>query len=126
MIIGVDWLTPHHADIMYYEGPSDLTYRITKPLLSMVTNPTGTSESYHASRLRSTYAFLAHVVDEKREVKDIKDIPEVCNFPDVFLEDLPGVPPMRQVEFRIDLIPGAIPHSQITISIGPYRNAGIV
>ena len=41
------------------------------------------------------YAFLAHVVDKTQEVKSIKDIPEVCYFP----EDLSGVPPECQVEF---------------------------
>ena len=63
-------------------------------------------------------AFLAHVVDAKKKVKEIKDIPEVCDFPDVFPEDLPGVPPPRQVEFRIDLIPGATP-----VARAPYRLA---
>ncbi|KAI3740564.1 hypothetical protein L2E82_31032 [Cichorium intybus] len=64
------------------------------------------------------HAFLAHVVDDKKEVKSIKDIPEVCDFSDVFLEDLPGVPPARQVKFRIDLIPGATP-----VAKAPYRLA---
>ncbi|KAI3499634.1 hypothetical protein L1887_35438 [Cichorium endivia] len=64
------------------------------------------------------HAFLAHVVDEKKEVKSIKEIPEVCDFSDVFPEDLPGVPPARQVEFRIDLIPGATP-----VAKAPYRLA---
>ena len=62
--------------------------------------------------------FLAHIVDKSKEVKKIKDVPEVCDFPDVFPEDLPGLPPQRQVEFRIDLIPGAAP-----IARAPYRLA---
>ncbi|XP_052627598.1 uncharacterized protein LOC111898344 [Lactuca sativa] len=45
------------------------------------------------------HSFLANDVDKKQEAKNIKDISEVCNFPDVFPEDLPGVPPTRQVEF---------------------------
>ncbi|CAH1449799.1 unnamed protein product [Lactuca virosa] len=64
------------------------------------------------------HAFLAHVVNEKQEVKDLESIPEVCNFPDVFPEDLPGIPPERQVEFRIDLVPGATP-----VTKSPYRLA---
>ncbi|KAI3515912.1 hypothetical protein L1887_14817 [Cichorium endivia] len=55
------------------------------------------------------YDFLAHVVDKKKDVKEITDIPEVCDFADVFPEDLSGIPPTRHVEFRIDLIPGAAP-----------------
>ncbi|GKC59244.1 putative reverse transcriptase domain-containing protein [Tanacetum coccineum] len=47
-----------------------------------------------------------------------KDIPVVKEFPDVFLEDLPGLPPIHQVEFQIDLIPEAAP-----IARTPYRLA---
>ena len=64
------------------------------------------------------YAFLAHVVDTKSKTKEIKDIPHVCNYPDVFPEDLPGLPPSRSVEFRTDLIPGANP-----VARSPYRLA---
>ena len=63
-------------------------------------------------------AFLAHIVDKSKEVKKIQDIPEVRDFLDVFPEDLPGLPPKRPVEFRIDLIPGAAP-----IARAPYRLA---
>ena len=42
----------------------------------------------------------------------------VKEFPDVFPEDLPGLPPQRQVEFRIDLVPGAAP-----VAKAPYRLA---
>ncbi|GKA91111.1 putative reverse transcriptase domain-containing protein [Tanacetum coccineum] len=55
--------------------------------------------------------FLAHVtakeVEDKSEKKRLEDVPIVRDFPEVFLEDLPGLPPTRQVEFQIDLVPGA-------------------
>ena len=44
------------------------------------------------------------------------DVPVDREFPDVFLEELPSVPPKRQVELRIDLVPGAAP-----IAKAPYR-----
>ena len=44
------------------------------------------------------------------------DIPVVCEFPDVFLDELLGLPPNRDVEFRIELVPGTTP-----ISRRPYR-----
>ncbi|GJR54942.1 hypothetical protein Tco_1405463 [Tanacetum coccineum] len=53
-------------------------------------------------------------VDEPR----ISDIPVVRGFTDVFPEDLSGLPPQRQVEFRIDLVPGATP-----VAKSPYRLA---
>jgi predicted aspartyl protease len=48
--------------------------------------------------------------------KAIADVPIVCEFLDVFLDDLPGLPPDRDVEFKIELIPGTAP-----ISRRPYR-----
>ena len=63
--------------------------------------------------------FLAYVSDTRVEaVTDIDSVPVVRDFRDVFLEELPGVPPERQVEFRIDLVPGAAP-----IAKAPYRLA---
>jgi hypothetical protein len=50
------------------------------------------------------------------QAKSIADIPVVCEFPDVFPNDLPGLPPNRDVEFKIELLPGTAP-----ISRRPYR-----
>nr|GFB43305.1 putative reverse transcriptase domain-containing protein [Tanacetum cinerariifolium] len=55
---------------------------------------------------------------DKSEEKRIEDMPTVRDFLEVFPEDLPGLPPMRQVEFQIDLVPGAAPVAQ-----APYRLA---
>jgi hypothetical protein len=41
-------------------------------------------------------------------VQEIQDILVVCEFPDVFPEDLPGLPPERDVEFVIELKPGTV------------------
>nr|GEX60677.1 hypothetical protein [Tanacetum cinerariifolium] len=50
--------------------------------------------------------------------KQLEDFPIICDFPEVFPEELPGLPPPRQVEFRIDLVPGAAP-----VARTPYRLA---
>jgi len=63
-------------------------------------------------------AFLAHVIDTKVKGKELKDIPIARDFPEVFPEDLNGLPPIREVEFKIDLIPGATP-----VAKAPYRLA---
>ncbi|GKC79051.1 putative reverse transcriptase domain-containing protein [Tanacetum coccineum] len=47
---------------------------------------------------------------DKSEEKRLKDVPIIRDFPKVFPEDFPGLPPTRQVEFQIDLVPGAAPH----------------
>ncbi|GJY34479.1 putative reverse transcriptase domain-containing protein [Tanacetum coccineum] len=46
---------------------------------------------------------------DKSKEKRLEDVPTVRDFPEVFPEDLPGLPPIRQVEFQIDLVPGAAP-----------------
>nr|GFD62523.1 putative reverse transcriptase domain-containing protein [Tanacetum cinerariifolium] len=46
-------------------------------------------------------------VEDKSEKKRLKDVPIVRNFPEVFPEELPRLPPTRPVEFQIDLVPGA-------------------
>nr|GEV72720.1 hypothetical protein [Tanacetum cinerariifolium] len=55
---------------------------------------------------------------DKSEKKRLEDVPVVRNFAKVFLEDLSGLPLTRQVEFQIDLIPGAAPVVRV-----PYRLA---
>jgi hypothetical protein len=63
-------------------------------------------------------AFLTQIVEKKPEGKKIQDIPVVKDFPNVFPEDVSGIPPIRQVEFRIDLVPGVAP-----VAKAPYRLA---
>ncbi|GKC29721.1 hypothetical protein Tco_1037015 [Tanacetum coccineum] len=46
--------------------------------------------------------------DKSKEGERLEDVPTVRDFPEVFPEDLPGLPPIRQVEFQIDLVP--VPH----------------
>ncbi|GKB43670.1 putative reverse transcriptase domain-containing protein [Tanacetum coccineum] len=72
--------------------------------------------------LKGCPIFLAHVTTKKAEDKSKEkrpdDVPIVQDFLEVFPEDLPGIPPIRQVEFQIDLIPGAAP-----VARAPYRLA---
>ena len=63
---------------------------------------------------------MAFVVDRRQEGTRLKDIPIVKEFPDVFPDDISGLPLDREVEFTIDLIPGTEP-----ISIPPYRMAPV-
>ncbi|GKA02768.1 putative reverse transcriptase domain-containing protein [Tanacetum coccineum] len=64
--------------------------------------------------------FLATIHDTTSDVSSIHDQPIVSEFQDVFPDELPGIPPIRDVEFNIELIPGAEP-----ISKAPYRMAPI-
>ncbi|XP_071713551.1 uncharacterized protein [Rutidosis leptorrhynchoides] len=52
---------------------------------------------------------MAYVIDAKKEKKSITDIPVVSEFPEVFSDELPGLPPVREVEYKIELVPGTNP-----------------
>ncbi|GKA99006.1 putative reverse transcriptase domain-containing protein, partial [Tanacetum coccineum] len=67
---------------------------------------------------RGSYLFLAQVIEKEPSKKQLQDVPVIRNFPEVFPDDLPGLPPPRQVEFRIELVPGAAP-----VTRAPYRLA---
>ncbi|MFS7997762.1 putative nucleotidyltransferase, Ribonuclease H [Helianthus anomalus] len=123
VIIGMDWLRKNHAEIMCHEKlvrlpllSGDLLHvygdRPSKGLRLM--SCTQASRSLR----KQNPAFLAHVVEQKGKGKNINDVPVVCDFPDVFPEDLPSLPPPRSVDFRIDLVPGATP-----VARAPYRLA---
>ena len=62
--------------------------------------------------------YLAHVVDTHSSEVRLEDVPVVRDFLDVFLDDLLGLPPEREINFPIDLVPGTAP-----ISLPPYRMA---
>ena len=55
----------------------------------------------------------------KTKEQILTDIPIVRDFPAVFPKNVSGLPPARQVEFRIDLIPGATPVSKATYLLAP-------
>ncbi|GKE52970.1 putative reverse transcriptase domain-containing protein, partial [Tanacetum coccineum] len=87
VIIGMDWLANHHLVIVCDEkivripyGDEVLIVRVTKK-----------------------------ETEGKSEDKRLEDVPIVRDFAEVFLEDFPGLPRTRQVEFQIDLVPGVAP-----------------
>nr|GFA67390.1 putative reverse transcriptase domain-containing protein [Tanacetum cinerariifolium] len=67
---------------------------------------------------RGSQLFLAQVTETEPAKKQLQDVPVICNFPKVFPDDLLGLPPPRQVEFKIELIP-----SVALVARAPYRLA---
>ncbi|KAJ8899349.1 hypothetical protein K2173_018323 [Erythroxylum novogranatense] len=63
-------------------------------------------------------AYLPYMVDTRADRGKLEDILVVREFSDVFPEELPGLPPFREIEFPIELLLGSAP-----ISIPPYRMA---
>ena len=60
------------------------------------------------------------MIDTVKARPSVSDIPTISDFPDVFPEELPGLPPQREIEFAIDIVPGAT-----LTSITPYRMAPV-
>ncbi|GKD11706.1 hypothetical protein Tco_1196113 [Tanacetum coccineum] len=65
---------------------------------------------------RGSQLFLAHVTEKEPSERLLEDVNVICEFPEVFPDDLPRLPPPRQVKFRIELVPGAAP-----VARAPYR-----
>ena len=82
--------------------------------------PSGLISAIYARCLlqKGCTGYLAHVVDTRSSEMGLEDAPVVRDFPDVFPDDLPGLPPEREIDFPIDLVPGTAP-----ISLPPYRMA---
>ncbi|XP_073030793.1 uncharacterized protein [Primulina eburnea] len=125
VILGMDWLSKNHAivdcrcKIIKLRTPSqkEITYhgkaKKRKSLLSA-------SQTWKAMKSGEiVYLAMVNEVKEGVELK-IEDIPVVQEFSDVFPEELPGIVPDREIEFEINLVPGATP-----ISKAPYRMAPV-
>nr|GEX85485.1 putative reverse transcriptase domain-containing protein [Tanacetum cinerariifolium] len=99
VVVGMDWLSKYHAKIIYNEKvvhiPIDSKTLIIRGdrsktrlnLISCIKTKRYTSRDCQVS--------VAQVMEKKSEDKRLEDIPVVREFPDVFPEDLPGIPPVR-------------------------------
>nr|GEV28304.1 reverse transcriptase domain-containing protein [Tanacetum cinerariifolium] len=119
VIIGMDWLAKYYALIVCSEKVVRIPYG-DEVLIIRGDNFDGGSKLNIISCTRTQkyiqkgcQVYLAQVTSKKAkdklEEKRLEDVPIVPEFPKVFPEDLPGLPPARQVEFQIDLVPGAAP-----------------
>ncbi|GKC51202.1 putative reverse transcriptase domain-containing protein [Tanacetum coccineum] len=123
VVPGMDWLSKYHARIICDEKvvhiPIDGETLIirgdrSKTRLNLIFCIK--TERYIS---RGYQVFIAQVMEKKSDEKRLEDIPVVREFSEVFPEDLPGLPPIRQVEFQINLIPGAAPVARAPYSLAP-------
>ena len=123
IILGMDWLSQHRAtvDCLRREvrfsrpGEPDVTFYGVRKMLPM----SMISVLKANKMLRKTcQGYLAYAIEPEYPEISLEEVPVVREYPDVFPEDLPGLPPDREIEFEIELAPGTEP-----ISIAPYRMA---
>ncbi|GKE17564.1 putative reverse transcriptase domain-containing protein, partial [Tanacetum coccineum] len=119
VIIGMDWLAKYHVLIVYDEKVVCIPYG-DEVLIIRGDNYDGGSKLNIISCTRTQkyiqkgcQVYLEQVTskkaEDKSEEKQLEDVPIVQEFPEVFPEDFPGLPPARQVKFQIDLVPSAAP-----------------
>ncbi|GKA29104.1 putative reverse transcriptase domain-containing protein [Tanacetum coccineum] len=130
IVIGMDWLVKYQAIVVCAEK----IVRIPWGNETLIVHGDGSNRANETRlniisctktqkyMLKGCPIFLTHVttneIEDKSKKKRLKDVLIVRNFLEVFPEDLPGLPSTRQVEFQVDLVPGAAPVAQ-----APYRLA---
>nr|GEY98438.1 putative reverse transcriptase domain-containing protein [Tanacetum cinerariifolium] len=126
VIIGMDWLKTYHTVIVCDEK----IVRVPFGNETLIIRCNGSNNGTHLNIISCTKTrkyllkgypvFLANIttktIKDKSKEKRLENVSIVQDFSEVFLEDLPGLPPTGQVEFQIDLIPGAAP-----VAWPPYR-----
>jgi len=120
VILGMDWLTPLRAVIDCLQKQVQLTLPT-----GVVIKVQGTRKWVHNSTVFLLKAQLRSlsIHDDSKSLfypAELHNIPIVSEFPTVFLNDLPGLPPLREFEFEIKLILGTEP-----ISIPPYKMSNV-
>ncbi|WVZ58149.1 hypothetical protein U9M48_008451 [Paspalum notatum var. saurae] len=105
VILGMEWLKQHNAMI-------DVGSRTVQ-----LRSSSGTDVVIHIP-LHKHVSHTVNVAEAQTEAQAIAKIPVACDYPGVFPEEFPGLPPDRDVEFRIDLVPSTAP-----VSKRPYRMA---
>ncbi|XP_073051317.1 uncharacterized protein [Primulina eburnea] len=122
VILGMDWLSAYCAVIdcvsktvkfLADNYEKDLFVGVTSSLSIPIISCLQATKLLH----KGCVGYLASVLDTRKDSRiELQDIDVVQDYPDVFEEDVPGLPPDREVEFVIDLIPVTAP-----ISKAPYR-----
>ncbi|GKB34789.1 putative reverse transcriptase domain-containing protein [Tanacetum coccineum] len=130
VIIDMDWLANHHAvivcddkivripygdEVLIVQG--DRNGKRKKSKLSII-SCNKTQKYIKKGFLILLAQIMKKETEDKSEDKRLEEVPTIQDFPKDFLEDLLGLPPTRQVEFQIDLVPSAAP-----VARAPYRLA---
>ena len=126
VILGMDWLSRHHATVDCYRkevrfcrlGETEVVFCGLRKIL-----PTSTMTAMSSSKmLRNSYqGYLAYVIEVRDSGSRLEDIQIVREFSDVFPEDLVGIPPDREIDFQIELALGTEPISKALYRMAPSK-----
>ncbi|GKA39970.1 putative reverse transcriptase domain-containing protein [Tanacetum coccineum] len=106
VIIGMDWLSKHKAEIICYEKVVRIPLPDGKVLRVLGERP--------KEKMR-------HLVSAKAKEQKQEELVVVRDFLKVFLADLPGLPPSREIKFRTKLVPEAIPVAKSPYRLAPFK-----
>ena len=121
LILGMDWLSKHKS-ILDCENKtvvlrcSDHSEMIVQGIRSSAMSNVISAIQAKIFLRKGCETFFALILDSKRDQVDVEKIPIVREFPDVFLEELPGIPLEREVDLSIEIVPRTA-----LISRAPYR-----
>jgi hypothetical protein len=125
LILGIDWLNKHKAQVDCFTkmvtiqgiGDERVVFKGERKVI-----PSCVISVLVAKKLlrKGCSAWLAYVRELQKGSIDLASIPVVKEFRDVFPEELPGLPPVREIEVSIETIQGVSPIAQ-----SPYRMASI-
>ncbi|CAA0818854.1 Uncharacterized mitochondrial protein AtMg00860, partial [Striga hermonthica] len=124
VILGMDWLTRYRADIRCQEREVSLFPVSDQPIIFYGVKSRTVPQVISSMQARkslskgSCQGYLVSIVSEDDSERSPERVSIVCEYLDVFPDELPRGPPDCQVEFTIDLVPGADP-----VSKAPYRMA---
>ncbi|XP_076917513.1 uncharacterized protein LOC143577615 [Bidens hawaiensis] len=122
VVLGMGWLAMNQARILCSDQANEIrtpNSQIIRIVGDKEEGKVGIISKIKANRClgKGCLAFMAFVTKEP-EPKKLEEVAVVSEFKDVFPDELPGIPPDREVQFKIDLVPGTSP-----IVKSPYRLA---
>ncbi|GKC80154.1 putative reverse transcriptase domain-containing protein [Tanacetum coccineum] len=131
VIIDMDWLANHHAVIVCDEKIVRIPYGDEVLIIQGDSSDKGNKSKFSIMSCTKTQKYIkrgcpifrAQIMkketEDKSEEKRLEDVPTVRDFLEVFPEDFPGLPPIRQIEFQIDLVLGVAPMARAPYSLAP-------
>ena len=112
MILGIDGLSRHQAIVdcrmkrVTLRTPNEDEVTFIGERSNHLSNVISTATVRKMVR-KGCEAYLAYVIETKKVRPSVSDIPIVSDFPDMFPEEFLGFPPYKEIEFSIDVVPGA-------------------